>query len=64
MGGVVLHGTPGDRHGISPHKAADCAAIASRPTADRCGERVPIEGRDPKTSLHPSPCGAISGFVI
>ena len=51
-------GRPERRHGISPHKAADCAAIASRPTADRCGERVPIEGRDPKTPPHPSPCGA------
>ena len=60
----MLHGTHGNRHGISPHKAADCEAITSRPVADRCGERVPIEGRAPKTPSRPSPCGAPRARVV
>ena len=53
----VLHGTPVRRHGISVREAADRRqAITSRPDADRCTERVPPKGRDPKTP--PSPNGA------
>ena len=50
-------GLPEGRHGISVREAADRRqAITSRPDPDRRTERVPPEGRDPKT--HPSPSGA------
>ena len=43
------------RHGISVREAADRRqAITSRPDADRRTERVPPEGRDPKTPPSPS----------
>ena len=50
-GREVLRGTPEGRHGISAIEAADCLGNREPSTADRCAERVPPVGRDPKTPL-------------
>ena len=50
-GREVLHGTPGRRHGISAREAADCLGNREPSTDDRCAERMPPAGRDPKTPL-------------
>ena len=42
---------PRGRHGISAREAADCLGNREPSTADRCAERVPPAGRDPKTPL-------------
>ena len=57
QGMEVLHGTPARWHGISVREAADRRqAVTSRPDTDKRAERVPPEGRAPKTP--PSLCGA------